>query len=175
MHRCKICSRRRAALEAKRMPKRGEHLTQQKIGYRLVDIGHGNRDIGVGELALVLLCIAVLSVENVLAVLVHLDLRDDAVARVNANRDRDLIGLLAIDALDVDYELLPVARQNLALALVLAAHDAHLVVLADWQRADAVLLAQLGAQRRGHDHAAHGRRRREVRLAALPPRGSDGV
>ena len=55
------------------------------------------------------------------------------------------VGLLPLDALDVDAELLPVALHDLAdlLSLVVAAHHLHLVVLADRHRAHAVLLTKV--------------------------------
>ena len=65
--------------------------------------------------------------------------------RVDADEDGGAVGLLPLDALDVDAELLPVALHDLAhlLALVVAAHHLHLVVLADGHRAHAVLLLQV--------------------------------
>ena len=65
--------------------------------------------------------------------------------RVDADEDGRAVGLLPLDALDVDTELLPVALHHLAdlLALVVAAHHLHLVVLADGHRAHAVLLFEV--------------------------------
>ena len=50
------------------------------------------------------------------------------------------VGLLALDALDVNHPLLAVHLRDLALAvLVAAALDDDLVTLADWHRADLVM------------------------------------
>ena len=64
---------------------------------------------------------------------------------VDADKDGGSVGLLPLDALDVDAEFLPVALHHLSdlLALVVAAHHLHLVVLADRHRAHAVLLLQI--------------------------------
>ena len=64
---------------------------------------------------------------------------------VDADEDGCAVGLLPLDALDVHAELLSVALHHLAdlLALVVAAHHLHLVVLADRHRAHAVLLAKV--------------------------------
>jgi len=141
----------------------------------LIDIRHRDANITLRELALILLRFPILPIEDSLPVLVHLNLGDNTVAGVDANLDRHLIGLLAGDTLNVDDVFLPVAGEHLPLALVLAAHDAHLIVLAHRQRAHLVLLAQVGAERRGHDHASHRGRGGKVRLAALSPRGRDGA
>lgn len=95
-----------------------------------------------------------------------------------------------MDAVDVDDPFLAVDLGDLALApLELAAHNPHLVVFADRYRArlrsgvsvqptrnsrtHVVLLTQLLGQRGRHDLAPYGRRRREMRLAALAPRRRD--
>ena len=73
-----------------------------------------------------------LALEQRAAVLVELELRDHDLGRVDADRDGRAVGLLALDALDVDDPLLAVDGRHLALAaLERAAHDLHLVVLAD--------------------------------------------
>lgn len=51
--------------------------------------------------------------------------------------------------------------------LVGASDNLDLIVLAHGNRSDVVLVAKLGGERRAHEHTAHARRSREVRLAAL--------
>ena len=65
-------------------------------------------------------------VKNVLAVLVHLELDNDNLAGVDANVDGGAIGLLSLDPLDVDSELLPVALDDLAHLLTLVVTSHHL-------------------------------------------------
>ena len=65
-------------------------------------------------------------VKNVLAVLVHLELDNDDLAGVDANVDGGAIGLLSLDPLDVDSELLPVALDDLAHLLTLVVTSHHL-------------------------------------------------
>lgn len=102
---------------------------------RLVDVSLG--DIGLRELALgVVAGGAVLALQDLLAVLVKLDLGDDDLGGVDAHGHRGAVGLLAHHTLDVDDELLTVARRDAALAVLeRAAHNRDLVVLADRQRA----------------------------------------
>ena len=90
----------------------------------LIDISH---DFGV--LAFIG---SVLSVEDLLARSVHLDLGDDHVG----GGDRPLEGLAVLlvlrASLDMDHVFLSVARKDLALGLVEAATDHHhLIILAD--------------------------------------------
>ena len=88
---------------------------------------------------------------------------------MDADLHRRARGLLARDPLDVDDPLLTIALHHLALtALVRPPHHRDLVVLAHRHRAHVILVAQLRRERRAHDHAAHRRRRGEVRLARLP-------
>merc|ERR1712216_424845 len=90
---------------------------------RLVDVGHGDVLLCELALALVALGLAVLALEDRLAVLVKLQLGDHALGGVDANLHRRAAGLLAGDALDVDDPLLAVALDHLALAaLIRAAH-----------------------------------------------------
>ena len=69
---------------------------------------------------------------------------------MDADEDRGAVGLLSLDALDVDAELFPVALDHLAdlLALVVTADDLHLVVLADGHGAHAVLLSEILQEKR---------------------------
>ena len=80
------------------------------------------------------------------------------------------VGLLALDPLDVDAELLPVALDDLSdlLSLVVTADDLNLVVLADGHRADAVLGLQLLGQGGAHQLPADVGRGGKVPLPLLP-------
>lgn len=78
--------------------------------------------------------------QDVLAVLVELELGDDDVGGVDAQGHGLAGGLVAGDALDVDDVLEAVDGGDLALgALVGAADDGDLVVLADGDGADLVI------------------------------------
>ena len=70
-------------------------------------------------------------VKDVLAVLVHLELDNDDLAGVDTDIDGGAIGLLPLDPLNVDSELLPVALDDLAhlLTLVVAPDDLKLFEL----------------------------------------------
>lgn len=93
---------------------------------------------------------------------------------MDAHVDGGAVHLLAGDPLDVDDPAAAVDLHHLALAaLVGAAHNLHLVVLADRDGAHVVLVAELRRERRGHEHAADGGRGREVRLTALPAGARD--
>ena len=71
--------------------------------------------------------------QDVLTVLVELELGDDNVGGVDANRHGRAVRLVALDTVDVDNPLLAVNLGDLALtALVLAPDDPDLVILADW-------------------------------------------
>lgn len=75
--------------------------------------------------------------QDLLTVLVELELGDDDVGGVDAERDGLAGGLLAGDALDVDDILEAVDGSDLALAaLVGATDDGDLVVLSDGDGAD---------------------------------------
>ena len=71
------------------------------------------------------------AVKDVLPVLVHLELDDDNLAGVDAHIDGGTVGLLPLDPLDVDPELLPVALHNLANLLALVVTPHHLKVKTD--------------------------------------------
>lgn len=93
--------------------------------------------------------------EDVIAVLVGLELGDDDVGGVDAEGDGLARGLVAGDALDVDNVFEAVDRGDLALAaLVGAADDGDLVVLADGDRAD--LLMRLLGEGKGEDGGVMG-------------------
>lgn len=95
------------------------------------------------------------ALKDVLAVLVKLELGDDDVARVDAERDRLARGLLAGDTLNVDLVLETVDADDLALTtLVATANDLHFIILSDGDAADVVLLTELLAERSAHDVAA---------------------
>ncbi len=75
---------------------------------------------------------AVLALEKILAVLVHVNLGDNNLGGVDADGNGGTVGLLAVDTLNVDDPLAAVDLDNLALATLEGATDDHdLVVLAD--------------------------------------------
>merc|ERR1712010_378059 len=80
-------------------------------------------------------------VEDVLAVLVHLELDNHDLAGVDSNVDGGAIGLLPLNPLNVDSELLPVALDDLAhlLTLVVSSDDLHFIILPDRHGPDSVL------------------------------------
>ncbi|XBI16645.1 hypothetical protein VPH35_058870 [Triticum aestivum] len=149
-------------------------LLERGTGGRGAPSGGGDvlrRELSLG---LVSSAAASLAVEEGLAVLVELELGDDHLAGVDADVHRGSIDLLPGDPLHVDDPAAAVDLHHLSLAaLVGAAHDLHLVVLADRDGADVIFVAELGGEGRGHEHAADGGRRREVRLAALPAGARD--
>merc|ERR1719463_514541 len=94
----------------------------------------GSRQIRlhVTLLVLPLRLAAVLALEEGLAVLVELQLRDDALRRTDADLHGLAVRLVARHPLDVNNPLLAVDRGDLALAVVVVATgDLHLVILAD--------------------------------------------
>ena len=168
-----------------RRERRHDHH-QIPAAQRLVDLLEGGTggggatssdgDVVGGEFSLGLVggAAARLAVEERLAVLVELQLGDEDLGGVDADVDGGAVHLLAGDPLDVDDPAAAVHLHHLALAaLEGAAHNLHLVVLADRDGAHVVLVAELRRQRRGHEHAADGGRGREVRLAALPAGARD--
>lgn len=75
---------------------------------------------------------AVLALEEGLAVLVHVELGDNNLGGVDADGNGGTVGLLAVDALDVDDPLAAVDLDDLALtALEGTANDHDLIILAD--------------------------------------------
>ena len=68
-------------------------------------------------------------VQDSLAVLVHLELDDDQLAGVDTNINGGPVGLLPLDPLNVDPELLPVALDYLAhlLPLVVTSDNLELI------------------------------------------------
>lgn len=77
------------------------------------------------------------ALQDGLTVLVELELGDDHVGGVDAERDGLAGGLLAGDTLDVDHVLETVDGSDLALLVLVAATDnGDLVVLADGNAAD---------------------------------------
>ena len=111
------------------------------------------------------------SVQDGLPVLVHLQLDDGDLAGVDAHVGGGAVGLLPLDALNVDPrkvdytpilietndspELGPVALEDLAnlLALVVASHHLHLVVLPHRHRPHTVLGPQFLGERGRHEAA----------------------
>lgn len=95
--------------------------------------------------------LAVLPLQNCAAVGIEFDVRDNDVAGVDSDGGRCAVRLVALDTLNVNHPLLAVHLCDLALpALVLSAHDADFVVLADGERAglDTVAFEQLSRERR---------------------------
>lgn len=132
--------------------------------------------VGSGSLLglLALLAAGLGAGQDRLPVLVKLELGDDDVAGVDAQGNGSTVDLVAGDTSDVDDVLQAVDRGDLALlVLVGAADNGDLIVLADGDAADVVLLAQLLAERSAHDGAALGGGSREVSLARLAARGGD--
>jgi hypothetical protein len=149
-----------------------DKVVQNQLLIDLLERGAGGGHVLGGELALGLVggAAARLAVEDGLAVLVELELGDDHLGGVDPDVDGGPVHLLPRDALDVDHPPAAVDLHHLPLAaLVAPPHHLHLVVLADGDGADVVLVAELGGEGGGHEDAADGGRRREVRLPALPP------
>ena len=95
---------------------------------------------------------------------------------VEAEHDGSAVVLLAGDALDVDDVLLAVHGGDLAIAVLeSAAHDLHLIVLADGQRAHVVLLLELLGQGGRHYLATKSGVSLEVLLASLAARAVFGL
>merc|ERR1719179_125540 len=81
------------------------------------------------------------AVKDILAVLVHLELDDDDLAGVDTHIDGGTVGLLSLDPLNVNTELLPVTLNNLAdlLSLVVSSHYLNFIILPDGHRSDSIL------------------------------------
>jgi hypothetical protein len=111
-----------------------------------------------------------------LTVLVELELGDDDVAGVDTEGYGLAGSLLAGDTLNVDNIFETVNGGNFALLLLVETTDDHdLVILADGDAANVVLLAQLLAERGAHDVATNARGSTEVLLARLAPRRVEGL
>jgi len=132
----------------------------------------GGGDVVDGELALSLIGGAALSLalQKSLAVLVELQLGDDHLRRVDTHIDGRPVNLLPGDPLDVDDPLLAVALDDLALATLVGPTDhLDLVVLANRDRSNVVLVSEVAGEWGAHYDSADTRRRREVGLPAFPP------
>jgi len=130
-------------------------------------------------------------VQDSLPVLVHLQLDDGDLAGVDANVGGGTVGLLPLDTLNVDPrkvdytpilietndspELGPVALEDLAnlLALVVASHHLHLVVLPHGHGADAILGPQLLGEGGGHETAPDVGWGRKMPFTGLGPVGGN--
>lgn len=139
-----------------------------------IETGRRNEDLG-GSLGLDAELAADLdALKDGLTVLVKLELVDDDVGGVDAEGDGLAGGLLAGDALDVDDVLEAVDGGDLALAaLVGATDDGDLVVLADGDGANVVLLAELLGERGAHDDTTGAGGGTEVSRARLAAGGGD--
>lgn len=83
--------------------------------------------------------------DDLLAVISEVELGDDNVGRVDAEGNGGTVGLLAVDALDVDDPLLAVDLGDLALsALLRTTDDQDLVILANGERSDLLRLERNG-------------------------------
>ena len=138
----------------------------------------GRLCLDLGNLALLgaLLLGLVLAGKHGTTVLVEFQLGDLHVAGVNADEVGATVELSAGDLLDVDHPLLAVASNNLAglflLALV-ASDDDDLVVLADGERADVVLLTELLGEGSAHHDATDVRRSVVAGATCLSARAGD--
>ncbi|KAL2293424.1 hypothetical protein FJTKL_05334 [Diaporthe vaccinii] len=113
------------------------HLGWCLLGWVVVASGGGSRLFGGGLALGTSLAADLDALQDGLAVLVELQLGDDDVGGVDAQRDGLARDLLAGDALDVDHVLETVHGGDLALlVLVGAADDLDLVILADGDAAD---------------------------------------
>lgn len=161
-------------------------------------LGRLSRLFGGGLALVTSLAAGLDALQDGLAVLVELQLGDDDVGGVDAQRDGLAGDLLAGDTLDVDHVLETVHGGDLALlVLVGAADDLDLVILADGDAADlfgrarsarvvaersvesklqtyVVLLTELLAERGAHDVATNAGGGLEVRLARLAAGGVEG-
>lgn len=98
--------------------------------YLINDVG-GNLALALANLS------AVLSVQDVLSGLVHLDLGDLDVGGVDADVDGLAVSLVSGAALDVDNILLTVALDNLSLlSLEATAENSHLILGSDGEGAN---------------------------------------
>merc|ERR1719222_1608548 len=105
-------------------------------------------------------------VQDGLAVLVHLELDDDQLAGVDTDINGGPVGLLPLDPLDVDPELLPVALDYLAHLLTLVVTSDHLdfIILPDGHGSDSILGSQLLREGSRHQASSDMRRSRKVTL-----------
>jgi hypothetical protein len=109
-----------------------------------------------------------LALKQGLTVLVHVQLGDDDVTGMNANRHSLTVDLLTSQAIYVDDVLAAIGLVDLALTtLVRPADDHDIVVLSHGHRTHVVLDPKLLAQRGAHDHPADMTGSREVGLAGL--------
>ena len=106
--------------------------------------------------------------------MVHLYLGDADLAGVDADGDSGTVGTLGGDLVEVDDILLTVDSSDLALLSGVAATDNDdLVVLADGETTDVVLVTELLGERSRHDDSSNMRRSSEVSFARLSAIGSN--
>jgi len=110
-----------------------------------------------------------LAFKNSLAVLVHLQLHNDDLRRMDANVAGGSVNLLTLNSLNVDHVLLPVHLNDLSnlLAFVVTTNYLHFIIFADWDATDVVLEAQFFRERRAHNLSTDMRWRAEVSLPVL--------
>jgi len=117
-----------------------------------------------------------LTLEESLAVLIHLDLGDHNLRRTNRDLGGLAVALVPGHPFNVNHPLLAEHTGDLSLTGGrVAANDLDLVILTDRQRADGVASLQLFRQRSGHDDASLMGRSVEVRLAARAPAAGDSI
>merc|ERR1719186_1608342 len=99
-------------------------------------------------------------VQDGLAVLVHLQLDNHQLAGMDTNIDGGSVGLLPLDPLYVDTELLPVALDDLAhlLPLVVTTDNLDFVILPDRHGPHTILGPQLLGEGSGHQASPDVRR-----------------
>merc|ERR1712029_714640 len=109
------------------------------------------------------------TINDVLAVLVHLQLDNDHLAGVDTNIDCGTVSFLSLNPLDVDSELLPVTLDNLAhlLTLVVTSHHLNFIIFSEWHGSDSILGFQFLGERSRHQPSPDVGRGREVTLSAL--------
>uniref|UniRef100_A0A182M1M9 Uncharacterized protein n=1 Tax=Anopheles culicifacies TaxID=139723 RepID=A0A182M1M9_9DIPT len=110
------------------------HLGVTKLGR--FHRGGGSSFLGVLALVLVERCQTALrtAIQDLLAILVHLQFHDHTLGRVHTDVHVRAVCLLALDALNVHDVLLAVHLNHLAhlITLVVTAHYLHFVILANW-------------------------------------------
>jgi len=109
------------------------------------------------------------TIQNLLSVFVHFQFDDLHVGSVNADRDSGAVGLLALNALDVNNVFLSVDLSDFAslLSLVMAPGDDDFIVLSYGHASDIVLGPQILGEGGAHDLAPDVRWRLEVAAPVL--------
>ena len=125
------------------------------------------------EFALVLFATSLLAVQELQSILVELQLGDNTVGGMDTNVGDLLVDLLASQVLNVDNKLASVASGDLSGDAVAATDDHNLIISADRDRADSILLSQILGESSAHDDAAFVGGSTEVGLSALSAGGAN--